>query len=319
MLRDVSADANWSLSSAKPGNGVECLRDDKADSFWQSDGYLPHLINLSFLRKTKISEVHFYLSHKSDESYTPSLVSVRIGNTLDDLEEIQSFELKEPEGWVRLPLVSGLWNGAASAMAAGGGGVTATATSSSTTGAIAGGQGMFGGAGGVEPTSGVNAGMANTSSMAMAGGDMMASQGNTPGAGTQAGVIQQYGGGGGESFFNANEDSLETGMRRGAGVGHALGGGMGATGGSDNTTSPMSRLAELQRAPVEHFVRAFYVQIAILANHQSGRDTHVRQIKVFGPREPDLVCTTGEGENLRGTNLQIMPNSVELLQFATIR
>jgi anaphase-promoting complex subunit 10 len=30
------------------------------------------------------------------------------------------------------------------------------------------------------------------------------------------------------------------------------------------------------------------LQIGILANHQNGRDTHVRQIKVFGPREDVL-------------------------------
>lgn len=31
-------------------------------------------------------------------------------------------------------------------------------------------------------------------------------------------------------------------------------------------------------------LRAFYVQLAVLANHQNGRDTHIRQVKVFGPR-----------------------------------
>ena len=36
-----------------------------------------------------------------------------------------------------------------------------------------------------------------------------------------------------------------------------------------------------------HFYRAAnvpVVQVAILANHQNGRDTHIRQIKVFTPR-----------------------------------
>ena len=30
-------------------------------------------------------------------------------------------------------------------------------------------------------------------------------------------------------------------------------------------------------------VRAYVLQIAILSNHQNGRDTHVRQVKLFGP------------------------------------
>ena len=35
------------------------------------------------------------------------------------------------------------------------------------------------------------------------------------------------------------------------------------------------------------------IQIAVLANHENGRDSHIRQIKVYGPRpDPtgDLFC-----------------------------
>ncbi|KXZ49243.1 hypothetical protein GPECTOR_22g835 [Gonium pectorale] len=31
-------------------------------------------------------------------------------------------------------------------------------------------------------------------------------------------------------------------------------------------------------------LRAFYVQLAVLANHQNGRDTHIRQVKIFSAR-----------------------------------
>jgi hypothetical protein len=34
----------------------------------------------------------------------------------------------------------------------------------------------------------------------------------------------------------------------------------------------------------ETFVNTFMLQIAVLSNHLNGRDTHVRQIKVYGPR-----------------------------------
>jgi len=30
-------------------------------------------------------------------------------------------------------------------------------------------------------------------------------------------------------------------------------------------------------------IKAFLVQIAILANHQNGKDTHLRGIKIFAP------------------------------------
>lgn len=32
-------------------------------------------------------------------------------------------------------------------------------------------------------------------------------------------------------------------------------------------------------------MKAYFVQVAVLANHQNGRDTHIRQIKVYGPRQ----------------------------------
>ena len=31
-------------------------------------------------------------------------------------------------------------------------------------------------------------------------------------------------------------------------------------------------------------LKAYFVQLAILTNHQNGRDTHIRQVKIFGPR-----------------------------------
>lgn len=37
----------------------------------------------------------------------------------------------------------------------------------------------------------------------------------------------------------------------------------------------------LKENKVQH--RAFLIQIAILSNHQNGRDTHIRQIKIHSP------------------------------------
>lgn len=46
--------AVWTVTSAKPGNGVELLRDDRDDTYWQSDGMQPHLINIHFQKKVMI-------------------------------------------------------------------------------------------------------------------------------------------------------------------------------------------------------------------------------------------------------------------------
>ncbi|PKI68026.1 anaphase-promoting complex subunit 10-like [Punica granatum] len=42
--------------------------------------------------------------------------------------------------------------------------------------------------------------------------------------------------------------------------------------------------------PRETFVNTFMLQIAVLSNHLNGRDTHVRQIKVYGPRPNPIPC-----------------------------
>ena len=70
--REIGDEAVWSLSTAKPGNGVNQLRDDNTDTYWQSDGSQPHLINIQFHKKMSIVEVSFFLDYKLDESYTPS-------------------------------------------------------------------------------------------------------------------------------------------------------------------------------------------------------------------------------------------------------
>ena len=102
--REIGNDAVWTLSSAKTGNGVEQLRDDNLNTFWQSDGSQPHLVNIQFMKKTRVQEISMYFDFKSDESYTPSKISIRAGNNLQDLKEVQFLEMKEPSGWFTVPL-----------------------------------------------------------------------------------------------------------------------------------------------------------------------------------------------------------------------
>lgn len=45
----------------QPGNGVDLLRDGRSDTFWQSDGTQPHLINIQFQNKVRKSRVIFPL------------------------------------------------------------------------------------------------------------------------------------------------------------------------------------------------------------------------------------------------------------------
>ncbi|PKU63315.1 Anaphase-promoting complex subunit 10 [Dendrobium catenatum] len=52
--REMAKKAAWSVSSCKPGNGVPSLRDDNLETYWQSDGAQPHLVNIQFQKKVKL-------------------------------------------------------------------------------------------------------------------------------------------------------------------------------------------------------------------------------------------------------------------------
>ncbi|XP_037018260.1 anaphase-promoting complex subunit 10 isoform X2 [Artibeus jamaicensis] len=55
-------------------------------------------------RKTTVKTLCIYADYKSDESYTPSKISVRVGNNFHNLQEIRQLELVEPSGWIHVPL-----------------------------------------------------------------------------------------------------------------------------------------------------------------------------------------------------------------------
>ncbi|EDO38558.1 predicted protein [Nematostella vectensis] len=106
-LREIGDQAAWSLSSCKPGFGIEQLRDGNLETYWQSDGPQPHLINIQFKRKTAIQKISIYADYKADESYTPSKISVRAGNSFHDLHQIELIQLDEPTGWLTVSLNEG--------------------------------------------------------------------------------------------------------------------------------------------------------------------------------------------------------------------
>ncbi|XP_041519307.1 anaphase-promoting complex subunit 10 isoform X3 [Microtus oregoni] len=94
-VREIGSQAVWSLSSCKPGFGVDQLRDDNLETYWQSDGSQPHLVNIQFRRKTTVKTLCIYADYKSDESYTPSKISVRVGNHFHNLQEIREQRNKQ--------------------------------------------------------------------------------------------------------------------------------------------------------------------------------------------------------------------------------
>ncbi len=83
---------------------MEQLRDDNISTFWQSDGQQPHYIIIQFLRKIRINEIWLYLDYKTDESYTPNKISIKIENSFSEMIEIKVIEFEEPIGWFKVTL-----------------------------------------------------------------------------------------------------------------------------------------------------------------------------------------------------------------------
>nr|GMD53054.1 pentatricopeptide repeat-containing protein At4g22760 [Ipomoea batatas] len=103
-LCEMAKKAAWSVSSCKAGNGITSLRDDNLDTYWQSDGAQPHLVNIQFQKKVKLQLVVLYVDFKLNESYTPSKISIRACDGFHNLKEIKSVELVKPTGWVYISL-----------------------------------------------------------------------------------------------------------------------------------------------------------------------------------------------------------------------
>ncbi|VDM97827.1 unnamed protein product [Thelazia callipaeda] len=99
-VRDISDQAFWTLSSCKTdGFGIQQLLDDDLEQYWQSDGPQPHTVTVEFRKKTDICYLLLYLDYKTDESYTPSKVVVRLGSSILDMDEGLTVVFSEPVGW----------------------------------------------------------------------------------------------------------------------------------------------------------------------------------------------------------------------------
>ncbi|KAL8430284.1 hypothetical protein ACSSS7_006013 [Eimeria intestinalis] len=91
--REIGRLAFWTLSSAKEGNGVEALRDNNSQTFWQSEGQAPHTITLQFNKEFRFSRVDLLVSLQQDESYTPKRVQIKLGSNAADMHVVRDLEL----------------------------------------------------------------------------------------------------------------------------------------------------------------------------------------------------------------------------------
>lgn len=98
-LVDISSMAYWTVSSFKSGFGVDELRNEDPQLYWQSDGSQPHCLDIQFSKRVDVAQVSFYVHNDLDESYTPHKVILSAGSGYYDLKEIAVLELEQPIGW----------------------------------------------------------------------------------------------------------------------------------------------------------------------------------------------------------------------------
>nr|POF24002.1 anaphase-promoting complex subunit 10 [Quercus suber] len=99
-LKEISSLASWTVSTAKPGNGVAALRSPDPAHFWQSDGPQPHLLSIHFFKLVSIVYMRIYLDFQSDESYTPTKIQFLAGMGVHDMQEFAEMSFEQPTGWI---------------------------------------------------------------------------------------------------------------------------------------------------------------------------------------------------------------------------
>ncbi|CAK1362313.1 unnamed protein product [Cercospora beticola] len=99
-LKEISSLASWTVSTAKPGNGVLALRHPSTTQFWQSDGPQPHTLNIHFFKLVSILRIRIFLDFLSDESYTPTKIQFLAGMGIHDLIDFAEMSFEQPTGWI---------------------------------------------------------------------------------------------------------------------------------------------------------------------------------------------------------------------------
>ncbi|KAG9347104.1 hypothetical protein JZ751_006031 [Albula glossodonta] len=236
-VREIGSQAVWSLSSCKP------------DSF----------ISAVCGRKTTVKMLCIYADYKSDESYTPSKISVRVGNNFHNLQEIR--QAQRSHTVARYGMSSDRASRPAGVV-----GVTALAPGPSV--------------GRSDPK--------RTPELAPDGwqrGVRGRDRSQNPPPSRQPHAAPQ--------LFRLTPQRYHCSTSNTPLIKTAPG-----------DSSPQLEMVEpsgwihiplldLVNSPI----RTFMIQIAVLANHQNGRDTHMRQIKVYTPVEESSIgkyprCTT---------------------------
>ncbi|KAK2591477.1 hypothetical protein QQS21_010823 [Conoideocrella luteorostrata] len=103
-LKEISNLGRFTVSSHKPGNGIEELRSDDLKLYWQSDGPQPHKLTVYFVKRVGIRDIRFFVDYNDDESYTPTKIIFKSGTSENNLIEFATMTMDNPVGWQQVPI-----------------------------------------------------------------------------------------------------------------------------------------------------------------------------------------------------------------------
>lgn len=101
---DVSHLGKWSLSSSKTAQDASYLLDQSAESYWQTDGDLPHHTEVQFSKLVSVSWIAIFKHAQCDDSYTPAAVKVEAGLGRSKLHFVGTYHIRGEDGWVYMKL-----------------------------------------------------------------------------------------------------------------------------------------------------------------------------------------------------------------------
>jgi anaphase-promoting complex subunit 10 len=104
-VKEWTRESVWMVTSSRAGHDIGRILESSLESFWQSEGPLPHIVTIQLPRVVELTELRIYSDFKLDESYTPLEVMVRVGIHRNDLYDLHVLELDKPHGWIHLPLL----------------------------------------------------------------------------------------------------------------------------------------------------------------------------------------------------------------------
>ncbi|GIQ79998.1 hypothetical protein KIPB_000718 [Kipferlia bialata] len=78
---NLTLDGCWSATSACPAYGIASVVDGDMETFWQSEGDIPHTISTTLYQNYLVKRVGVYIDPTIDDSYCPCEIVVRTGQT----------------------------------------------------------------------------------------------------------------------------------------------------------------------------------------------------------------------------------------------